>query len=378
MAGFQGRPPDTGPPGGPPGSNTVNNQRNAQSYADRARMNVRFDQRLKRNVLDIDVEKENTDDEMFLDQDRIAKLCSNIGMKIDTDVEGYQISYRGKYGKIAVWCKEGIDILKFCRHEIFQVCKGVNTKNIRPSGKPDVTVTFAGLDFNTPDTLVQEYISKFGGKLVSKGVIYAKHGEGPFKGKFNGDRKYQVDFTSATTSMGTYHYLDGERIRVFYRGNSKTCGRCHKCSTVCPGGGLARDCQEMGGERTDLIEHMKKLWEVIGFCPTSFVLPERMDSQDDSVNSLGGDQEVIEKLSFPRQVPPQIMSEEEKLKISTVRLTNFPLEVTEDDLVTFLKESVDISITKENLDIVRNARSTQVRLGPGPDISVIIKAAVPL
>ena len=215
-------------------------------------MNVRFDQRLKRNVLDIEVEKEKTDDEMFLDQERIAKLCLNIGMKIETEVEGYQISYRGKYGKIAVWCKEGIDITRFCRREIFQVCKGVNTKNIRPAGRPDVTVTFAGLDFNTPDTLVQEYIRKFGGKIISKGVIYGRHGDGPFRGKINGERKYQVDFTSATTSMGTYHYLDGERIRVFYRGNYKTCGRCHKCSTVCPGVGIAKVCQEFGGHLPEI------------------------------------------------------------------------------------------------------------------------------
>ena len=69
------------------------------------------------------------------------------------------------------------------------------------------------------------------------------------------------------------------------------------------------------------------------------------------------------------------MSQEEKLKISTVRITNFPLEVTEEDLEAFMKDSVDISITKENLDIVRNERSTQVRLGPGPDTSVIVKAA---
>ena len=36
------------------------------SYADKAKMNVRYDQRLKRNVLNIEVEKKDAKDEMFL------------------------------------------------------------------------------------------------------------------------------------------------------------------------------------------------------------------------------------------------------------------------------------------------------------------------
>ena len=50
-------------------------------------MSVRFDQRLKRNVLDIEVEKQNYEDEMFLDQESIAKLLSTIGMDIHTYLE---------------------------------------------------------------------------------------------------------------------------------------------------------------------------------------------------------------------------------------------------------------------------------------------------
>ena len=34
----------------------------AKSYADRAKMNIRFDQKLTRNVLEIEVEKENEQD----------------------------------------------------------------------------------------------------------------------------------------------------------------------------------------------------------------------------------------------------------------------------------------------------------------------------
>ena len=57
--------------------------------------------------------------------------------------------------------------------------------------------------------------------MVTNNVIYGRHGEGPFKGKVNGDRKYQVHFSASTVSMGSYHYLDGERVRVFYKGQAE-------------------------------------------------------------------------------------------------------------------------------------------------------------
>ena len=90
-------PPDPGPPAGHAATPKVN-----QSYADRAKMNLRFDQRLKRNVLEIEIEKINVNDEMILSQEAIAKLLGTIGMNINTHLEGYQVSYRGKSGKIAV------------------------------------------------------------------------------------------------------------------------------------------------------------------------------------------------------------------------------------------------------------------------------------
>ena len=104
---------------------------------------------------------------------------------VGKDVDGKQVTYGGKSGKIAVLCKAGIDLERFCRQESFEVCRGVTTKNIRPSGRKDITVTVSGLDFNTPDTLVQEYIAKFGGIMMSNNALYARHGEEPFKSSLN-------------------------------------------------------------------------------------------------------------------------------------------------------------------------------------------------
>ena len=68
------------------------------------------------------------------------------------------------------------------------------TSSIRPAGRREVTVNVTGLDFNTPDSLIIDYIRKFGGIMASNNVIYDKYLDGPFKGKYNGNRKYLVDF----------------------------------------------------------------------------------------------------------------------------------------------------------------------------------------
>ena len=123
-------------------------------------MNVRYDQKLKRNVLEIEVEKDSTEDEMILSDETIANLLRMIHMDIYIDVEGYQVSYGRKKSKIEVLCKPGLDLEQFCYHESLEVEKGVRTNFIRPAGRKDVEVRIAGLGINTPDSLAQEYIKK--------------------------------------------------------------------------------------------------------------------------------------------------------------------------------------------------------------------------
>ena len=136
-----------------------------------------------------------------------------------------------------------------------------------------------GLDFNTPDSLIFDYIERFGGVMTSKNVIYCKYNEGQFKGKLSGERRYQADFNNCSRSMGTYHFLDGCRLRIYYRGNDKTCGRCHRPPRYCPGKGLARECQEQGGERVQLFDHMRNVWNEIKFEPSNFSLPNIDDEE---------------------------------------------------------------------------------------------------
>ena len=345
------------------------------SYADRAKLNIRFSQNLKRNVLEIEVVKESNEDEMILSKETIAKLLGKIRLNIHSHVEGYQVSYGRKKAKIEVLCKAGLDLEQFCLHESLQVERGVKTNFIRPAGRKDVEVTVTGLGFNTPDSLVQEYISKFGGKMVTNDVIYGKFGTGPFQGKLNGVRKYQVDFTDITTPMGTFHLLNGSKVKVFFRGNRSTCGWCHADITECPGGAKAKACKEKNTEQVHLGDHMRTLWDKINFDPQTFEVTELEYDDLERSDNIGGDRKVLNTAHFPRQVDRPKVSESDKEKFNVVRIRNFPLDISDEDIVKFLNEEVDEGISDKDVKSEKTDYSTNILLGPGPGLNVIAKAA---
>ena len=72
------------------------------SYSDRLKTNVRYDQRLKRNVLEITLEKANIDADIEVSQEAIAKVFKTLGIDLDTQVEGSQVHYKGMTSVISV------------------------------------------------------------------------------------------------------------------------------------------------------------------------------------------------------------------------------------------------------------------------------------
>ena len=159
--------------------------------------------------------------EIEVEQEAVAKVCKTLGIDIHGQVQGFQVQHQGRTSIISIWMVAGVNLERFCKDINIKLSDGVMTSMIRPAGKKDVTVTVSGLDFNTPDSFMIDYLNKFG-EVMSNTVIYSKIEKGPFAGKYNGDRKYQVDFSKASRCMGTYHLIDGNKIRVFYRGNKKS------------------------------------------------------------------------------------------------------------------------------------------------------------
>ena len=106
------------------------------SSAARLMTNVNYDQRLKRNVLEIMLEKTEKDAEIFLDQHCVARVCKSIGMDVVSEVEGYQVQHIGRTSTISLWLwvAKGVNLDMFCRVEGINVSKEVIISMIRPAG----------------------------------------------------------------------------------------------------------------------------------------------------------------------------------------------------------------------------------------------------
>ena len=293
-----------------------------------------------------------------LDQESTSRLLKVLGIDILAQVEGYQVIGR----MLKVWLKEGISLERFCRQESIVVNKDLRTGMIRPAGRTDVTVSIFGLDFNTPDTFVFDYLNKFG-TVMKNEVIYGRYTEGPFKGKFNGDRRYQVDFSQSERAMGTYHIIDGNKVRIFYSGNRKTCGRCHNFSDNCPGGGISKDCENSKGPRVSIIDHMRNLWETINFVPNSFEfnLVEEGSDASERVNDkpIRDTTGFSPKLDRPEPTPNDIA------RYGGLTVLNFPKKVSDQEIFDFLKEVGGEELTDNTeIKLNRTSKNTSASLDP--------------
>ena len=269
---------DPGPPGGE-GSGTSRRggvdsggrgDGQGKTFAEKLKEGINREERLTRNVLEINLE-DDYGARINVGKDTIAKLFNTIGIRIGSDIEAYQVGIK----KIFVWLKSETDVMRFCKDESIRVTNTVRTSLIKPMDKKEVAVTIRGINLNTSDRVVIDYLNHHG-KVKSEKVIYDVDKEGPFKGIRNGDRKYLCDFSNGR-NMGSFHLIDGSKVTVTYAGQRRTCGRCHETSRNCPGGGLGKICYEKKRPKIDILDHMKAHWDVIGYKPSDFKLSEDIE-----------------------------------------------------------------------------------------------------
>ena len=243
---------------------------------------------------------------------------------------------------------------QFCRDDSIRVKEGIKTGLIKPMGRREVELRISGLNINTPDSLVVDYISKHG-RVVHPKVIYDTDKEGPLKGLKNGDRRYLVDFTNGR-NMGSFHILDGATIKVHYSGQKKTCGRCHSTASSCPGGGIARSCELNHGTKVSLVDHMKKYWDEIGFNPVDFKLD---DVEDEEAEECINDLPIKDNDRFTPNHKKPTNNLPENSHYSGLTLKNFPANISETDLHAFL---VSMGLPKDysQLKLKRSERNTAV------------------
>ena len=193
--------------------------------------------------------------------------------------------------------------------ETIKVNNSVRTGHIKPMDRREVPVTIRGLNLNTPDGTVIEYLNKHG-KVVNERPIY----------------ETEVDFTRGR-NLGSFHIIDGAKVQVTYAGQRRTCGRCQKTSRDCPGGGLARQCETNNGKRVKLIDHMRAHWKEIGFEPNLFEL--------DDIDEVFEEPEMKSSQRFtPKKAP---IDDSDLETYSGVMVKNLPKEISEEDARKFLE-----------------------------------------
>ena len=243
---------------------------------------------LNKNVLEIVLEKETRGGFSVSELD-----CARVIRKLKLDgrpgdVESIQICPNGR-GVILITLRGGVDIEPLCGFDQFVVTEsGIRAVMIKPSGKREVMVTMKGIHPNTSDSVVMDYLNKFG-KISSNRVSYGAFGEGPLKGIRNGDRGYKVE-TRAGINIPTYHVIDGNRVTVRYAGQQPTCARCHQVPGQCKGKGVAKKCDAEGGKKVDFLDYIYDLWARIGHNPSEPVLEEGLTEgheEDTQLQSQG-------------------------------------------------------------------------------------------
>ena len=218
-----------------------------------------------KNVLEVVLEKEERGS-FSVTETECVKLMRKLGLDVrpGIQVEGVQLCPQGR-GVIFITLKDGVEISRFCRHDVLQVTEtGTRAIMVKAAGKKEVVVTVKGVHPNTKDEVVVDYLGKFG-KVTTRMVVYK---EGPLQGFRNGDRSFKVEINPGT-NLGSYHAIDGHKVTMRYPGQQQTCARCHKTPQYCRGRGVARRCEAEGGLKVEFTDYILDLWSKIGYSPTN-------------------------------------------------------------------------------------------------------------
>ena len=105
------------PPGGGGGKSEGGPGR---SYSEKLKTNVNYNQRLKRNVLEISLERTEKDANLNVGEECMERVMTSIGIDINQPV-GFQTKYRGNFIIMSVWFQPDVNLDRFCKDETIKV-----------------------------------------------------------------------------------------------------------------------------------------------------------------------------------------------------------------------------------------------------------------
>ena len=324
------------------------------SYVGIASLNTSV--RDNKNLLEIRLERADFNVSYNLSQEECDHLLMRLGIDHSHFI-GVSCCPEGK-GVIYVTLHPQVNIQRFLhKNECFEIKRGLRTSIIRPAGKKEQAVTILGLHPNTKDQAVVKYLSAHGKVSLTDRVIHHVYPGAPGSslcaGKLNGNRTYMMEVTKA---MGSYHIIDGEKVSLKYRGQSKTCARCHETENICPGKAVAKNCVS---DRVLLSTHMMEHWKNIGYSPDTSDLNE-VDELDIQIGK-----------KVPEPPPADLLRPDHTSKYSSVVINGFSKEADEEEVYDILIQGgLPKSYKKEN--ILKNEKNGQITRLDCFDITAIL------
>ena len=233
----------------------------------------------RKNILEVTLEKSNSEVKFKLEDGDIVKLMTSL--RIDrSECLGVQACPLGKNVVFFTLKKEINIIQRFARWrgESINVKPGITTARIGQKGKREVAVQIIGLDPETKDDVVAKYLAAHGDVNKTERPYYHLFKGGYLDGIPTGTRSYMVEVKK---EMGSFHIIDGTKVEVRFEGQIKTCGNCYMNANECAADAISKNCQSI---RVPLSEAMKKHWQNIGFEPDKSSVA--YEENDDETNEI--------------------------------------------------------------------------------------------
>ena len=282
----------------------------------------------RKNVLEVVLEKD-VKGAFNVTESECLHLLKKLGVdpRPGVHLDQIQICPSGR-GVILITLKQGVDITRFCRYDVFQITNsGIRAVNVKPAGKREVVLTLRGLHPNTRDDGVINYLGKFG-KVITNKVVYGTFGNGPLLGIKNGDRSYKVEINPGI-NVGNYHAIDGQRVTIRYPGQLQTCARCFETARTCKGGAIARKCEAQNGPKVEFSAYIQDLWKKIEYEPG---MVEMAAIYDDHGEADDG-QDLVTQAGGP--FSPDIRRSEPE-KFGGVSIKHFPRDTDTGEIIEYL------------------------------------------
>ena len=176
--------------------------------------------------------------------------------------EGGMISFDHTYHKkLILELKADVKAADLNITQALEVRPGIKTRPVQnPSTERLIKIDYASIKMDNAD--IDEVMAIFG-EVVRKteNVIFrAKEGDCKWEKMMDGvitpERNLLLKIHH---NIPSFIIVKGTKLRVYYPGQPKTCGRCHRYWNTCPGGGKVDKCKKAKGEEKPLKTAFKQL-----------------------------------------------------------------------------------------------------------------------